>query len=114
MWLNLDRPALYAISFRALSIITGPVTVLVIASCFSLDMQGYFYTFNAIIAMQALLELGLGTAIQQIVSHEWAHLRFNASGGIEGDEAALGRLATVAHFALKWFSVAGNVDGGEL
>jgi O-antigen/teichoic acid export membrane protein len=105
--LNLDRAAVYAVAFRSLAIVTGPVTVLIIAARFTPELQGYFYTITAILAMQVLLEMGLGTALQQIASHEWARLKLNEGGSIEGDANALNRLATVARFALRWFSAAG-------
>lgn len=107
--LNLDRATVYAMAFRGLAIVTGPLTVVVIAACFTPELQGYFFTITAILTMQILLELGLGTALQQIASHEWAHLKLGDGGGIEGDTDALNRLATVAHFSLKWFSAAGVV-----
>lgn len=117
---GLDRATLYAMGFRALSLITGPITVWFIATRFSPGLQGYFYTFNAILTMQALLELGLGTALQQITSHEWAHLGFDARGHVTGDASARGRLATVLRFACLWFSAAGALAivgfglGGQL
>lgn len=107
MFKSIDRAVLYSFGFRSLSVIAGPVTVAVIAFCFTPELQGYFYTFNAILTMQVLLELGLGTALQQITSHEWAKLTFNDRGGITGDSKARARLVTVARFALKWYSAAG-------
>ena len=75
-------------AFRGLAIVTGPVTVLVIATSYSPELQGYFYTFIAILTAQVLLEMGLGTALQQIASHEWAFLRFDRSSGFSGEEQA--------------------------
>jgi hypothetical protein len=107
--LNLDRAALYAMLFRSLGIVTGPITVLVIAAAFTPELQGYYYTFIAVLSMQALIELGLGTAIQQVASHEWARLEKDERGGIRGDADALSRLNTVARFALKWYAAAGAI-----
>lgn len=106
-WLNMDRAAVYSMGYRSLSIVTGPVTVLMIAAFFTPEMQGYFYTFVTIFTMQTLLEMGLGTALQQFASHEWARLRLNEKGAVEGEEGARSRLAMVAWFGLRWYAVVG-------
>ncbi|MHC4945615.1 MAG: polysaccharide biosynthesis protein [Planctomycetota bacterium] len=108
-FLNLDRAALYAMLFRSLGIVTGPITVLVIAAAFTPELQGYYYTFIAVLSLQTLIELGLGAAIQQVASHEWARLEMDESGGIRGDEESLSRLSTVARFAIKWYASAAGI-----
>lgn len=106
-FLKLERAVFYAMATRSLGIIAGPVTVLIITSSFTLELQGYYFTFASILALQTLLEMGLGTAIQQIASHEWARLAFDSKGAFQGDARAFSRLATLLRFALKWYAVAG-------
>jgi O-antigen/teichoic acid export membrane protein len=83
------------------------VTVVVIACSFTPELQGFYYTFISILTLQTLLELGLGAAIQQIVSHEWACLRWRPGEPVDGDPDALDRLSTVTRFAFKWYTAAG-------
>jgi len=108
-YLHLDRATLYAMAFRSLAIVTGPITVVIVAASFTPGLQGYYFTFAAILTMQTLLELGLGTALQQIASHEWAHLELAPDGRITGNSTARDRLATVTRFALRWYRAAGVI-----
>ena len=55
-------------------------------------------------ALQAFIELGLGTVITQFVSHEWSRLELDISGGIRGDLAALSRLVSVGRIAARLYS----------
>lgn len=109
VWLRrlaLERADLYALLYRAWPAITGPFTLLIIAAAFTPELQGYYFTITAILTLQTLLELGLGRALQQITSHEWARLTYVDGDEVEltGDEAALSRLATLVRFARVWYA----------
>jgi len=108
-FLHLDRAGVLAMVFRGLPLLTGPVTVVVISAAFDPEQQGYYYTFLSILAMQALLEAGLGGALQQITSHEWASLRLDERGRVTGEETARARLAALVRFGLRWYAVAASV-----
>jgi O-antigen/teichoic acid export membrane protein len=69
--------------------------------------QGFYYTFNSILALQTLFDLGLLVVILQVASHEHAHLRWE-QGKLVGDPAAKGRLATLLSWLLRWYSIAGG------
>ena len=112
--MRLDPAVIYTMLYRALAIVTGPITVLVIAVSFTPEQQGYYFTLTAILTMQTLLELGLGTALQQFASHEWAHLALGGDGSVTGDSQALERLSSLAKFALRWYACAGLVAAGGL
>lgn len=86
---------------------TGPVTVFLIATRFTPEIQGYYYTFGTIIALQVFAELGLGTVIRQFASHEWSKLWLDEHGRIKGDGDALSRLTSIAAIAMKWYIIAG-------
>jgi hypothetical protein len=104
--IEMDRAVLYAILARTWSFAAGPVTVLLIATKFTPTMQGYYYTFGSILALQIFAELGIGLAITQFASHEWAKLRIGEDRRIEGDPSSLSRLASLAQIAIKWYSIA--------
>jgi hypothetical protein len=85
------------------------VTIAVIAMHYTAQMQGYYYTFISLMALQVFAELGLGNIIINFASHEWAHLRVCEKNGIVGSESALARLAGLGRFALRWYAAAGAV-----
>ena len=91
-WAGVDRPIALSISARMWGLISGPVTMLLIAARFSKEVQGYYFTFSSLLALQVFLELGLGQVIVQFASHEWSHLGLDSTGRIAGSPAAMSRL----------------------
>ena len=102
---EVDRAVLFGILTRIWQICAGPVTAILIATRFTPELQGYYYTFASLLALQIFVELGLGTVIIQFASHEWSKLGFDSFGQIVGDSEALSRLKGIASFAIKWYSV---------
>ncbi len=104
--IEMDRAVSYAILARAWGFAAGPVTALLVASKFTPTIQGFYYTFVSILALQTFVELGSGLAITQFASHEWANLRVGENKRIEGDTNSLSRLASLAQIAIKWYCIA--------
>jgi O-antigen/teichoic acid export membrane protein len=103
-----DRAARYSLFNTARSVVTGPVTAYLVATSFSKDVQGYYYTFASLMALQVFAELGLGTVITQFASHEWAGLSLQ-QGRIQGASANVSRLAGLLHFSVRWYSIVAAV-----
>ncbi len=101
--LEIDRAVFFGLLSRVWGLITGPVTALLIATKFTPEVQGYFYTFGTILALQVFVELGLGAVVQQFASHEWAKLDLDKSGNIVGDSDSLSRLISIARVASRWY-----------
>ena len=72
--MGLDRAGLYASCGNIVSLLIGPLTTFLVAMRLSPDEQGFYYTFGSLAMLRTLAELGLGQAIIQFGSHEWAHL----------------------------------------
>lgn len=104
--IDVDRVVLFAILARVWGFAAGPVTALLIVRYFTPTVQGYYYTFGPVLGLQIFLELGIGFAIAQFASHEWANLRIGENGFIVGDPDSLSRLSSLVKFAIKWYSVA--------
>jgi O-antigen/teichoic acid export membrane protein len=102
---EVDRPVFFGLLTRIWGLGAGPVTAILIATYFSPEIQGYYYTFATILALQVFVELGLGTVTVQFASHEWAKLNLDESGHIVGDRTALSRLASIANITTKWFFI---------
>lgn len=99
-WGGLTRISLFIVT---------PLTMLSIAANFSPELQGYYYTFGSLVALQVFGELGLGQVILMFTSHEWSKLKFDDSGFVVGDPNALSRLVSLGRLAIKWFVVVGPV-----
>lgn len=112
--LEINSAVLFGIAAKLWSMATGPITLLLIASHFSLVVQGYYYTFSSLLALQVFVELGMGTVIVQFASHEWAHLSMSEGGEAVGSTEALSRLGSLAKVAMCWFSTGGILLAGGL
>src|SRR6266850_5266887 len=93
---EIDRAVFFGLLSRIWGLAAGGVTAILIATYFSPELQGYFYTFTTILALQVFAELGLGTVAVQFASHEWSKLSLDKSGHIVGDKDALSRLISIA------------------
>jgi O-antigen/teichoic acid export membrane protein len=100
-----DRPVFYTALGRVWTLFSGPVTILLVTHFFSAKVQGYYYTFGSVVALQVFLELGFSQCIVQFASHEFAHLRFQPGGALEGDSRARARLISLGRLSLKWYAV---------
>ena len=103
---GIDKAVIYAFVGNLVALVLGPVTAYLIAVKFSLELQGYYYTFGSLGTFQFFLDLGLGQAIIQYASHEWANLYINTDGFISGEEVSLSRLASLAKISIKWYGLA--------
>ena len=101
--LGVDRAVGYGVLGSLTALVLGPVTVLLIAWRFSPELQGYYYTFGSLMALQAFFDLGLGQAIIQFASHDWSALSLDEKGRIVGNKAARSRLLSLGRMSIKWY-----------
>jgi hypothetical protein len=104
--LGIDRAVFFTLLGRGWSVVAGLMTIVVISRFLTPELQGYYYTFNSLIALQIFAELGLNFAIIQFASHEMAKLSWLPDGTVTGDAEAKRRLQSLMHFAFSWFGVA--------
>ena len=107
--LEVDRAVFYVLVARGWQLVSGPVTMLLIALFFTPELQGYYYTFGSVAALASLAELGLYTVLINVASHEWSRLHMDNGGRIAGDSAALSRLASLGRRGVVWYSGAAAV-----
>ena len=85
---GVDRAVLVTLVFRAWQILAGLGSILAVSGTLTLELQGYFYTFYSLIALQVFAEMGLTSVVVQFASHECAHLTvFN---GVFEEDATIG------------------------
>lgn len=106
---GVDRAVGFTVLRQGWMMVSLPVTLYLITTYFSKEIQGFYFTFASLLFLQTFIELGFGTVMLQFVSHEWAHLRVNDRNEIEGDSRASTRLASLIRLALKWYLVMGTV-----
>lgn len=106
---EIDRAVVFGLLTRFWRIAAGPVTMVIIASFFSAEVQGYYYTFATVLALKILVEMGLSTVIIQFASHEWSSLKFNKAGQVVGDPKSLSRLISLGRLVFSWYSVGGII-----
>ncbi len=103
--IEVDRPVFFGILSKIWCTLAAPVTAMLIIIKFSPELQGYYYTFNTLLALQIFVELGLGVVLVQFTSHEWSQLHLTKEGFIAGNEEALSRLSSLARLSLKWYAI---------
>jgi len=106
---EVDRAVIFGVLTKIWQSLFALITVWLIASYFTPELQGYYYTFVNLLALQVFMELGLGIIIIQFASHEWSKLGLDKRGRIVGDPGALSRLVSLGRFALCWYSIAGGI-----
>jgi hypothetical protein len=104
--LGIDRAVVYALLLRAWQLLAGVASVLLIAAYFSREIQGYYYTFSGLLALQTFFELGLYVVVTSAASHQWAHLQLDQAGRMAGDADALSRLVSLGRVMAVWYGVA--------
>jgi len=106
---EIDRAVFVGLLNRIWSLVAGPVSLVLIGIYFSPQVQGYYYAFATLLALQVFVELGIGAVIQQFASHEWANLKLTDTRQVEGCAVALDRLSSIAFVGIKWFGVGGLI-----
>lgn len=102
---GLDFHILLTLLFRGWSVLAGGSTALLIPTFLSPSQQGYYYTFNAVLATQIFFELGLNHVLTQLTSHAAAHLRRVSESRLEGDARWRYAIFSLMTLSAKWNAV---------
>jgi O-antigen/teichoic acid export membrane protein len=105
-FLGVDQAIFFTLLNRGWSIGAGIFTMIILTNYLSAELQGFYYTFNSLIALQVFVELGLTVAIVQFSSHEMANLSWSDGGTVVGNRISKRRLQSLLFFALIWFGAA--------
>jgi hypothetical protein len=106
---EVDRAVFFALLTRGWQVLTGPLTLLLIAFQMQPEVQGFYYTFASLLALQSFVELGFYLVIINVASHEWARLGLDSNGAIVGESDALSRLVGLGRLTFKWYAVASTI-----
>lgn len=108
-WMEVDRAVAFAVLSKVWSLFAGPVTLFFISIYLSPEVQGFFYTFLSLIALQSFVELGFYIVITQFASHEWANLKLDNERCIQGNPSSLSRLISLGRLVFKWYAGASAI-----
>ncbi len=102
---EIDSAVVYAAVCRFWTLLSGPISILLVIRCLSREEQGYYYTAFSLLSARQLLDLGLCTVATQLASHEWVKLRLEADGSLGGDLSARNRIGWLFQLITRWFAV---------
>ena len=108
-WAGIDRAVFFSNATQMLRLVTGPVTMALVLKFLTPEIQGYFYAFAGVVAMQVFLEMGFSQNILQFASHEFSKLHFTAAQTIEGDPVAKSRLISLGRLAFRYYAAAAAI-----
>ena len=102
--LGFDKSIAYSSGGSIVGAITGILILFFIGIFLSEEEQGFYFTFNSIIAIQVFFDLGLTGIMTQYVAHEHAHLHW-AENQVDliGEGKYTSRLSSLLKFCVKWY-----------
>lgn len=105
---GVDSAIAWNLAPQVFAALAGPALVLLLTTQLSADDQGFYFAFTSLVGSAVLLELGLTTALAQVVAHERAQLRTGPGGALLDDGLHKGRLrALVAGAGRRYCATAG-------
>ncbi len=104
--LGVSRAVVFSVLLKLWQGCAGLLGLFLISTYFAPEVQGFYYTFASLVALQSFVELGLYLVISNVASHEWSQLSLSKDGGIEGNPQALARLVSLGRFVFNWYAVA--------
>ena len=105
-YFGLSRAVIVSVLLKSWQACAGLIGLHFISQYFPPEVQGFYYTFASLVALQSFFELGLYLVISNIASHEWSKLCLAKDGTIEGDQHASSRLVSLGRFIFKWYAFA--------
>lgn len=107
--IGMDKAIAYTSGARIVQGVSGVGTMVFLSTFLTRVEQGFYFTFNSILALQVFFELGLTGIMQQYVAHEVSHLTLDDNKEFQGDNQYRSRLASLVRFCLKWYSVLAGI-----
>lgn len=101
---EVDRAVVFVLLTRGWQLLTGPITLVLVAQYFTPEVQGFYYTFASLLALQTFVELGFHLVIINMASHEWAQLGLDETGRLTGSPQAQSRIISLGRLIFKWYA----------
>src|SRR5207245_1159478 len=78
------------------------------------EVQGYYFAFGSLLALQSFVELGFSLVITQFASHEWAQLKLEPKRTFKGSAEAMSRFISLGQLSLKWYGASSCIFIGAV
>lgn len=79
---SLNENVFVSLLFRFWQMFAGAFVLFAVSLCLSQEEQGYFYTFNSLVGLQVIFEMGLAFVIFQFAGHFFANLEWSNKGSL--------------------------------
>jgi len=106
---QVTRATVYGVLGSCWGVLAGPVTMILITRHFTPEVQGYYYTFSSVLALNIFFELGFSNIVKFFAGHEWAKLSLGQQGRIIGDSDAYSRLVSLGRVSFRWYLMGGII-----
>ena len=100
---RVDHATFFSAASKIWGSLAGIVSIALIVKAMSPEVQGFYYTFASLLALQVLLELGFSYVIVQVTAHEFAISREHPDPNQR--EFARSRLISLLRLSLQWYAV---------
>lgn len=100
---------LYTAGSKLFQAVAQVGALFLVAHTLSPAQQGYYYTFQSVLALQVFFELGMGFVLIQVAAHESAHLTLAENMDLDPASPVGIKLGSLFRFMTKWYSIAGSL-----
>lgn len=100
--LFVNKDSISMLTNNLISLIRGPIVMLLIPMFLTELEQGYWYTIGSLSALSTFADLGFGTLVGQFSAHEFSKLRFDKNLRYDGEKNDIERIASLYKYVLKW------------
>lgn len=94
-----NKVASLALLSQAVRLLAGPILLIAISDSLSAEQMIFYFSFYNVIALQQLLEMGMGFTIKQFISHDYVLI-----AGVWEDQS-IKRTKSYFRFAFIWFTI---------
>ena len=103
--LGLDVATRHTVAAKLWAAGSSLIMVGMVAINLSQSEQGFYYSFNSLVALQILVELGLSVVIVQIVSHRMVNVVWGPSGCLLGPESDVDNVLYILKKLIHWYAM---------
>lgn len=100
--LFVNKDSISMLTNNLISLIRGPIVMLLVPLFLTKLEQGYWYTIGSLSALSTFADLGFGTLVGQFSAHEFSKLRFDKNLRYDGEKNDIERIASLYKYVLKW------------
>jgi hypothetical protein len=90
---------------RSWQLIAGAITLFLVSIYLTNIEQGYFYTFNSVIGLQVIFEMGLSFVILQYTGHFFSRMSWLEYGAVQGPYNEVLNFKAFLYMACRWYAI---------